>query len=209
MNASPIPPPDTRTRLHQAALRLVAREGPDASVRAIAKAAGVTEGALYRHYKSRDDLLGAVFAELIDPMVAEKENLVAMRAPVRDRLREWVRCTYARFDKDPDAFAYVFLTAHDLPKKHRSLYGRQSALLAQLFEEGREEGVLRDLDPAIASTLFVGLLLSVPTRVRQKVLPKPAVQYTDEVARAVWLTLGQTPPDPAMQEPDPPTTQET
>jgi AcrR family transcriptional regulator len=187
--------PDTRIRLHEAALYLVAREGPGASVRAIARRAGVTEGALYRHYKNRDALLAAVFFELVEPMVTEKENLVAMRAPVRDRLREWVRCTYARFDDNPDAFAYIFLTDHDFPREHARLSGRQSELARQLLEQGRSEGVMRPMDPELAAAIFVGLLLGVPERVRSGRLTGPASRYTDEISRAIWLALaGEKPP---------------
>ncbi len=188
MNAAP-QPADTRTRLHRAATHLVSRDGPAASVRAIARHAGVTEGALYRHYDSREDLLGAVFAELIDPMVTEKRMLVEMRAPIRDRLREWIRCTYARFDTDPDAFAYVFLTDHDLPRRYAGLAGLQRSMLRTLMVQARAEGLLGTLSEDLAATLFVGLLLSVPEGIRAGKLPKPAMQYVDHVAQAVWCTL--------------------
>lgn len=181
--------PDTRSRLHAAALRLVAREGPDATVRAIAKAAGVSEGALYRHYDSRDELIGAVFVELVAPMVAHKEGLVAMRAPIEDRLREWVRSTYEWFDRDPDGFAFTFLTNHDLSEKYRNIAGRQSGLLKDLLGQGQREGRLREMPIDLAAGLFVGLLLSVPERVRRGVLPEPAMRYTDEIAGAIWRTL--------------------
>jgi AcrR family transcriptional regulator len=192
-------PPDTRTRLHRAATHLISREGPGASVRAIARHAGVTEGALYRHYDSREDLLGAVFAELIEPMVTEKQMLVEMRAPIRDRLREWIRCTYARFDTDPDAFAYVFLTDHDFPRQYARLAGLQRSMLRSLLVQARNEGLLGSLSEDLAATLFVGLLLSVPEGIRAGKLPKPALQYVDHVAQAVWCTLNppiDTPADP-------------
>jgi len=189
---SPLPTTSTCARLHAAALQQVASHGPLASVRSITKAAGVTEGALYRHYESRGHLLGAVFAELVRPMVAEKEALVAMRAPIDDRLREWVRCTYARFDKDPDGFAYIFLTTHTLPKEYQRLSGRQSELLRELLAQGQALGVVRSIPADVAAALFVGLLLSVPTQIRQGGLKKPALNYVDEVARAIWLAVGTT-----------------
>ncbi|CAN5127403.1 hypothetical protein BH23ACT9_BH23ACT9_14170 [soil metagenome] len=48
------------------------------SMRAIARAEGVTVGALYRHHRSRDDLLASVaaegFRELADAMAAPRQN---------------------------------------------------------------------------------------------------------------------------------------
>lgn len=203
--STPSSQPATRVRLHEATLRLIARDGPGASVRAIAKEAGLTEGALYRHYTGRGHLVGAVFAELIEPMIAEKENLVAMRAPVRDRLREWVRCTYARFDRDPDGFAYIFLTDHDLDAEYASIAGRQSALLSELFAQGRAEGLLRSLPDALGESIFVALLLSVPHRIRDGALARPASAYVDEIARAAWAALAADTPRPeATPVPAPP-----
>lgn len=189
----PRPPTDvlrTRRSLHEAARDLVAAEGPGASVRSITRAAGVTEGTLYRHYASRELLLSAVFTELVEPMIAEKAALVAMRAPLRDRLREWIRCTYTRFDKDPSGFAYVFLTDHSLPRAQARLAHRQSELFGELFAAGVSAGELRPVATDIATAIFVGQLLTVPTMIRRGGLRKPAEQYTDEIAEAVWRALG-------------------
>lgn len=180
---------NTKDRLHGAALRLVARDGAGASVRAIAREAGVSEGALYRHYKSREHLMGAVFEDLVRPMIIQKEGLLAMRAPLHDRLREWIRCTYVGFDRDPDGFAFVLLTDHALPSDIAHIKGRQSQLLTGLLSEGQNAGILRPLPIALARAMFIGLLLSVPTRVLNTELQGPASTYTDEIARAIWLAL--------------------
>lgn len=182
-------PASTLDRLHDATLRLVASDSDSASVRAIAKAAGVTEGALYRHYTGRDELVAAVYAKLIEPMIAEKETLLQMRAPMRDRLREWVRATYVKFDDDPEAFTFVFLVPHQVPRSLAHIAGRQSAILAELFVQGQVEGCFRNMDVDLAVTLFIGLLLSVPMRIRGGKLKKPAAQYIDETADAMWRVL--------------------
>ena len=194
------PEENTKDRLQGAALRLVARDGAGASVRAIAREAGVSEGALYRHYKSREHLIGAVFEDLVRPMIAQKEGLVAMRAPMHDRLREWVRCTYAGFDRDPNGFAFVLLTDHALPPEIAHLKGRQSQLLTELLAQGQRAGILRPMPNNLAGAMFVGLLLSVPTRVLAGKIPAPASAYTDEIARGIWLALSEEKHRAAMPE---------
>ncbi|GAB5497206.1 MAG: hypothetical protein Phyf2KO_22860 [Phycisphaerales bacterium] len=183
--------PDAKSRLHEAALRLATLDESDTSVRAIAREAGVSQGALYRHYASREDLLGAVFAEQIEPMIAHKEGLVAMRAPIRDRVREWVRSTYDRFDREPEGFAFTFLASYKLPEKYTHIAGRQRALLTELLRQWASEGKLKDMPLELASAMFVGLLLSVPERVRKGSLPKPATQYTDHIADSIWAVLAR------------------
>ena len=182
---------DTRRRLHAAAVRSVVERGAEQTVRKVAGRAGVTGAALYRHYSGLEELYGAVFEELVGPMIAEKQNLVSMRAPVRDRLREWVRCTYACFDRNADAFAYVFLSDRPLPERLVPLAHRQSELLAELLAQGRAEGALRKVTGAVAVRLFVGLLLSIPAGIREAAVDGPASAHIDEVDRAIWLTLAK------------------
>ena len=180
----------TRQRLHMAALQQVAEDGPGASVRAITRAAGVTEGALYRHYDSREDLLGAVFTELVEPMIAEKQRLLSASTSAHDKVREWVRCTYQAFDQGPDAFAYVFLTDHRLPARFERLSRRQGELFRAFVAQQQATGAMRGDDPDLATTLFAGLLLSVPAQVRRGRMACPAMAFVDDVTGAAWRLLG-------------------
>lgn len=58
----------TRARLLDAAVRVCAKRGlQEATLEQISEAAGYTAGAVYSNFKSKDDLLFAVFEERIDP----------------------------------------------------------------------------------------------------------------------------------------------
>ena len=53
---------DTRDRIEKAAIRLFVDKGvTETSVRDIARAVDISEGALYRHFVSKDELVWAVF----------------------------------------------------------------------------------------------------------------------------------------------------
>ena len=55
---------NARPKIERAALKLFIHEGVDAATtREIAEQAGVSEGALYRHYKGKDELALALFME--------------------------------------------------------------------------------------------------------------------------------------------------
>ncbi|PTL58681.1 MULTISPECIES: TetR/AcrR family transcriptional regulator [Solirubrobacterales] len=55
----------TRTKLIDAAIERFATDGPDASFDQVAADAGVTKGALYHHFASKDGLIEAVYRETI------------------------------------------------------------------------------------------------------------------------------------------------
>lgn len=52
-----------RARLIEAAVSVLAEEGPNAEMRRIAERAGVSTGTLYRNFPTKDDLVFAMFAE--------------------------------------------------------------------------------------------------------------------------------------------------
>ena len=63
---------NTREGLQDAAIRLGARDGVQrASVRTIAKEAGVTEGAVYKHFGSKNDLIREAYTAIVDEMARE------------------------------------------------------------------------------------------------------------------------------------------
>ena len=54
--------PNTRERIEKAAIRLFVEQGvAGTSVRDIARAVDISEGALYRHFVSKDELVWEVF----------------------------------------------------------------------------------------------------------------------------------------------------
>jgi AcrR family transcriptional regulator len=61
--------PLTRGRIIEAAVALIEEQGPDGlSMRRLGAALGVEGMAIYHHYGSRDELLGAISEHLLDPL---------------------------------------------------------------------------------------------------------------------------------------------
>jgi AcrR family transcriptional regulator len=78
-----------RPALIAAALREIAHEGPDGfSLRGVARRAGVSAAAVYRHFRDKDDLLVAVAGECADRLGAAMAEAVAS-APSDDPLSKF------------------------------------------------------------------------------------------------------------------------
>src|ERR1700735_4210780 len=79
-----------RERVLSAAKNVFSAGGPDASLEAVAKEAGVGIGTLYRHFPTREDLFEAVYRREVQQLVELAEELRDAPAPV-DALRRWLR----------------------------------------------------------------------------------------------------------------------
>jgi len=77
----------TRKRLLDAAERLFARQGFDAtSVDDVAEAAGFSKGALYYNFESKDELLEALVERNIADLVTSLESALANAATIEEKL---------------------------------------------------------------------------------------------------------------------------
>jgi AcrR family transcriptional regulator len=178
---------NTKAELVAAAVRLGATGGPTAiTIRAIAHEAGITDAAVYRHYRSKEDLLCHAYALIIDGMISEKQHLVTSDAPLREKLREWVRLSYACFDREPEAFMFALATPHAAPQSEHVATTGHGGLFLELFERARSAGAARPMLPELAMSLFSGLVVSVPRMINEGTLEGPAGAYVDEVAAAAW-----------------------
>jgi AcrR family transcriptional regulator len=78
-----------RERLLEVAVRSFSLDGPDVPLEAIAKAAGVGIGTLYRHFPTREALVEAAYRNELDRLCAAVPGLLAAR-PADQALRDWM-----------------------------------------------------------------------------------------------------------------------
>jgi AcrR family transcriptional regulator len=107
-----------RERILQAARKLV-REPGELKLNAVAKACGIGQGTLYRHFPTREDLLAEVYRRDVEELVAAAPRLLATHQPL-DALAAWFDrvAAYARVKRDVfaavEAATWRDLAAHSL-----------------------------------------------------------------------------------------------
>jgi AcrR family transcriptional regulator len=187
-----MPKRNTKEELVNATIKLAGEGGLEsASVRSITREAGVTEGTLYRHYRSKESLWVEVYTRIVEAMAEDKAALLDADLPARERLGEWVRLTYTYYDGNRDAFNYVLLAPKSLAASLGEVYTRQGRLFMELFTRMRSRGEVRALDPTIGLAMFSGLLLAIPRLINEGQLEGPASRYTTETTDAVWRLFGE------------------
>jgi len=175
-----------RNEIIAATISLVAKKGVSgSSVRLIAEEAGVTEGALYRHFASKEDLCHQAYCQIVAEMAAEKERILQSSVAFALKIREWVRVTYEYFDRFPDAFTFVILTHHDFPDSLSEITTRQGQVLTQMIRAAVAAEELAPVIPEHAVSHFTGVMLNIPRLIGEGFLERPASAYTEEVVTAI------------------------
>ena len=121
--------PLAKPLIDQAALRLFVEKGVDGtSIRDMATAAGVSEGALYRHYESKDALVWALFADSYVAFARRLDNLQAGVGDARAKLRAMIHGVCAFHDAEPMLFRFLLLVQHgQLEKVRRPCQARSTS----------------------------------------------------------------------------------
>jgi AcrR family transcriptional regulator len=155
----------TRARLLDAAISRWSEGGADASFDAIAADVGVTKGALYHHFGSKEGLVEAVYKEAIQRHV-RRVIAASTSGTGRERLRGLVTTTARLYGSDTP-FYRLLLRLHveagssrlHLAPTARRVQRRQREYMTELVILGQEDGSIRgDVEPrAVGDTVNAAL----------------------------------------------------
>jgi AcrR family transcriptional regulator len=108
-----------REELLQAAIRLIAEVGPTAfTLREVARRAGVSHNAPYRHFRDRDDLMAAVAAQGFRELTQAMLESAAQRSDTLDQLKG-AGLGYVTFAlRRPEHFTVMFDAPRTTMPKH-------------------------------------------------------------------------------------------
>lgn len=188
-------------QIAEAALELVASQGLGRlSVAAVARRVGLVPSGIYRHYKSKDDILAAVL-DLIERRLAEnvREALAESDDPlqqIRGILMRHIR--FIRQGRAVPRIVFADETFTEHPERRQRVHQLMQTYLGHLrsiIGRGQEQGLIRaDLDAETAAMLVLGIV--VPAGIRWHV-SAGSFDVTRHAERA-WQILRQTlVPEPA------------
>jgi AcrR family transcriptional regulator len=149
-----------RTKVERAALDLFAEKGVDGvSIAEIAQAAGVSQGALYRHHPSKEELAWALFSTAYVRTGAELDAIRAREPDFPARIAAMVRHFCALYDSDPALFRFMLIAQHDLlPRVGREQRTPVDAV-ADAVGDAVRNGEIGSVDPEAAAAVVMGVML--------------------------------------------------
>lgn len=160
-----LPADARRAATVEAVVDLAAEQNPsDITTAAIAKRMGLTQGALFRHFPSKDAILEAVMAWVAERLLA-RVDLAVQDQPSPLAALEAVFTAHINFVAEhPGAPRMIFgelqRPGASLPKKMvQTLIQRYSERVRQMLERGIAAGELQaELDVQAAAVAFIGAI---------------------------------------------------
>jgi AcrR family transcriptional regulator len=151
---------EKRRQLLDAAVRVFARKGFHASrVGDIAEEAGVAHGLLYHYFRSKDEVLEAVFDENWSVLLARIESVEKTDEPAADQLRHIAAIVLRTWLHLPDVVRVVVREFGRSPElaERIGVLAQPIYAIERVIARGIERGEFRqDIDARVAATVVYG-----------------------------------------------------
>ena len=180
----------TKARIERAALALFQQGEMDkATTRAIAAHAGISEGALYRHYASKEEIWEGLFFT-----IHQRLGDLAMAAAtaddhIRGQAAALVRAYCQTADDDWQLFCFHLLALHRfLPRKHDTSNDPVAAS-EFIVRQAMERGQIPQGDPVLVAGMALGVVLQPALHKAYGRLPGKLSDYEAPLTEAVVAVL--------------------
>jgi TetR/AcrR family fatty acid metabolism transcriptional regulator len=162
----------------EAAMRVVGRRGlAKATVREIAREAGVAKGTVYLYFPSRDAILEKTVEAAAGQLLERLRRAGRSGVTFADSLERVLAAQLAFFDENRDFFRLYFASgesSEDRRLQRSRNYRDHIEHLAGLIREGRRRGEVRSSDPERAAVAIAGAARAfILRRINEKAPPAP------------------------------------
>jgi len=153
----------TRQKVLKAAKHLFAKNGYDGTTtRAIAQAAGVAEGTLFRHFDSKKAVLVEVategWVEILTELLTELSEMGSYKA-----IAQMMRRRMLHLRDNSDLFRVCFLEAQFHPelREHiqKDVICKMTDVAEAFAQTAIDRGIYRPLNPRLIAHVFLGLFM--------------------------------------------------
>lgn len=150
-----------QAEIREAAIALFQQKGYHAtSMQDIADAVGLQKGSLYHYISSKEDLLVVIMQDAIIQYNARLTTIQEMAVPIRQKLELAVRYHLEGIAENLGMLTIFLRESYALKPEQRTRVDEESdrynTMFEQLFAEGIEAGVMRDLDPKLVTRTILG-----------------------------------------------------
>lgn len=171
--------------IERSALELFVEKGVDGtSIRDIAERAGVTEGALYRHHNSKNDLVKALFVQNYEGFAEIIKNAQSQSGTFDEVIGNLIREFLELYDRDHYIFEFIMVTRHQLLEEVRNDDKNPVELILKMVKKAQNKGEIPKLDADLVTQMMIGIVLQVAVSGRFGRVKTPLSKNAENITRA-------------------------
>ncbi|MER3446676.1 MAG: hypothetical protein C4291_07430 [Candidatus Dadabacteria bacterium] len=182
--------PNSKTRISKVALDLFIEKGiKGTTTREIAKRAGIAEGTIYKHFKSKNDLAFKLFLSHMDSFRNRLLESIDSHSNPRDKLRALIEAFFSFAKKEPKGYSYIMIGHHtELSKVPRERL-KPKDIFVDVIREGIRKGEFRSMNEELGAALIIGMITRVILFLNTGLIIQGYKQTISEVIDASFRVL--------------------
>jgi AcrR family transcriptional regulator len=119
----------------------------------------VSQGALYRHYPSKEELAWSLFSEAYLRTGAELDAIRIREPDFRTRIAAMVAHFCTIYDSEPSLFRFMLLAQHDLLPRIEPSQRTPVDAIADAVADAVQAGAAAPVEPPAAAAVIIGIVL--------------------------------------------------
>ncbi|WP_295691379.1 TetR/AcrR family transcriptional regulator [uncultured Maricaulis sp.] len=180
----------TKARIERAALQLFASHGMDGvSIKQIAEACTISDGAMYRHFKSKDALARLMFEAIHKKLLDMVASHLTPDASLEDISRALVTAYCNLADEDPAQFTYHLTHRNYFIAASGDGGADPSDLMTECIAQAMERGEIPKGDPELRSAMALGVVMQAAEYSLYGRIERPLSQHIDQFTRGIMAVL--------------------
>ena len=181
---------DTRDRIERAAIQLFVEKGITATtIRDIAGAVGLSEGALYRHFASKEQLVWQLFERNYVEFASRLLTLAEGEATARGKLAAMIRGFCRAHDENPQLFRFLLFVQHGELEKLAADTPTPVEAVRTVIVNGIASGEIPQQDADLATALVFGTVLQPVQFAAYGRLATDITAMSDRLVAAAWAAI--------------------
>jgi AcrR family transcriptional regulator len=181
---------DTRGRIERAAIELFVEKGVDATtVRDVSRAVGISEGALYRHFLGKDELVWGAFERHYVEFGGRLQALAQTETTARGKLGAMIRGFCVAHDEDPLLFRFLLFVQHNQLSKLAPGSPTPVDAVREVLAQGMASNEIPEQHPDLATALVFGIVLQPVTFAAYGRLSSSLTSMCDRLIAASWAAV--------------------
>lgn len=150
---------DSKTRISNVALNLFTQKGiKGTTTKEIAKRAGIAEGTIYKHFKSKDDLALELFTTTMDTFREKLVEDTKGYSNPPDTLRALIQAFFDFAKKHPKAYSYIIDAHLTELKKIPKEKAKPKDIFAEVIRAGIQRGDFRNIEQNLSAAIVIGMI---------------------------------------------------
>lgn len=180
----------TKARIERAALQLFASHGMDGvSIKQIAEACTISDGAMYRHFKSKDALARLMFEAIHKKLLDMVASHLKPDASLEEIARALVTAYCTLADEDPAQFTYHLTHRNYFIAASGDGGADPSDLMTDCIAQAMERDEIPQGDPELRSAMALGVVMQAAEYSLYGRIERPLSAHIDQFTRGIMAVL--------------------